>query len=174
MKTIERKIELEGVKAEIEGNLIRITGPKGTVERKITDKSIKISKEDNVIIITAMNPKRKCKRMMETMRAHIKNMIKGVKEGYEYKLKICSTHFPINVSISGKDVIIKNFLGEKHPRVCKIKYDVDVKLEKDFIIISGIDKEKVGQAAADLEQTTRITNRDRRVFMDGIYIVSKG
>jgi len=174
MKSLERKIELGDAKAEVEGHRIKLTGAKGTVEKRIMDKSIKISKKDNTIVITAIKPNRNCKRMMETTKAHIKNMIKGVKEGYEYRLKICSTHFPINVSVSGKEVTIKNFLGEKSPRVCRIKEDVNVKLDKDVLILNGIDKEKVGQAAADLEQATRISNRDRRIFMDGIYIIAKG
>ena len=100
MKTLERKIELGDVKAEVDGVTVRISGPKGSLERKIMEKSIKISKKDNAIVITALKPKRNCKRVMETTRAHIKNMIAGVKDGYEYKLKICSTHFPINVSPS--------------------------------------------------------------------------
>jgi len=174
MKSLERKIELGDVKAEIEGIRIKLTGPKGSVERKIMEKSIRISKQGNEIIITAAKPNRNSKRIMETTKAHIRNMIQGVKEGYEYKLKICSTHFPINVSISGKEFMIKNFMGEKSPRICKIGNDVNVKLEKDVITLTGIDKEKVGQAAADLEQTTRISNKDRRIFMDGIYITAKG
>ncbi len=174
MKSLERKIELGDVKAEVDGNKIKLTGPKGAVEKKIMEKSIKIEKRGNDIVISAFKPNRNSKRTMETAKAHIKNMINGVKNGYEYRLKICSTHFPINVSVSGKEVVIKNFLGEKSPRICKIGNDVNAKLEKDVIILTGIDKEKVGQAAADLEQTTRISNRDRRIFMDGIYITSKG
>jgi len=174
MRIIERKMELGNAKADVEGITLKISGPKGAVERKIREKSIRISKQDNSLVIKAANPKRKCKRVMETTRAHIKNMIKGVTEGYEYRLKICSSHFPINVSVSGKEVIIKNFFGEKSPRVCKIRDNVEIKLEKNLITLRGVDKETVGQAAADLEQTTRITNKDRRVFMDGIYIVSKG
>jgi large subunit ribosomal protein L6 len=174
MKSTERKIKLKDVTAEVAGSLVRIKGPKGAVERRFKEKSIVISKEGDFIVIKALNSKRKCKRVMSTTTAHIKNMIKGASEGYEYRLKICSSHFPMNVSVSGKDIIVKNFLGEKNPRICKIRGDVGIKLERDSITLTGIDKETVGQAAADLEQKISIRNKDRRIFMDGIYIVSKG
>lgn len=174
MKIIEKRINLGEASAEILGNLLVVKGKKGIVEKKFKEKIIKIAKEGNQIVIKADNEKRKCKRIMCTAAAHIKNMINGVTNGYEYKLKICSSHFPMNVSISGNELIVKNFLGEKNPRICKIKDGVDIKLEKDIITLSGVDKEKVGQAAADIEQKISIRDKDRRIFMDGIYIISKG
>lgn len=174
MKSNERTIGLEGTTAEVKGTIVKVKGAKGTSEKFFKEKSIKITTDGKNIIVHAENDKRNCKRVMCTTAAHIKGMITGVNKGYEYKLKICSSHFPMNVTLNGRELVVKNYLGEKSPRVLKIKDNVNIKLEKDIITLTGSDKEWVGQAAADIEKKICIRNKDRRIFMDGIYITSKG
>ena len=111
--------------------------------------------------------------MVKTYKAKLKNNLIGVNEGYTYKLKICSGHFPMNVGVNGTEFTIKNFLGEKVPRTITLKEGASVKIEGEQIIVESIDKEKAGQVAADIEQLTRVTNRDNRIFQDGIYITEK-
>ena len=174
LKEIKKKVKIpENVKLDTEGTMIKISGQKGQAERRILDKGVIISKEGDFIIIKSVNVNKNSKRAVGTITSLIKNMIRGVSEGYEYKLKICSSHFPMNVSLSGKELLIKNFLGEKNPRKCRIRGNVEIQLNKDEITLKGISNEAVGQAAADIEQTTRISNKDRRIFQDGIYITSK-
>ena len=144
------------------------------IKKKLYYPGINIKNENNTIIISSTKNSRNEKRLINTYKAHIKNMIRGLIEGYTYKLKICSSHFPMNVSLDKNKIIIKNFFGEKVPRKAKILEGVDVKIEGDIITVTGVDKEKVGQTSANMEKSTRITNRDRRVFMDGIYIIDKG
>ena len=174
IKEIVKKVKIpEGVSFEMNGNIMKISGPKGIIGKKNLEKNIEIKKEGGFVIVRSLKVNKKGKRSAGTLFSIIRNCLRGVQEGYEYKLKICSGHFPMNVSVTGKEIIIKNFLGEKHPRRCVVKGDVEVKLNKEEISIRGIDREVTGQAAAAIEQTTRITNKDRRIFQDGIYITSK-
>ena len=111
--------------------------------------------------------------MIGTIKAHVKNMIKGVTEGHRYILKICSGHFPMSVSVSNNEIQIKNFLGEKIPRIVKLRDDVKVKVEGDKIIIESLNKESAGQTAADIETICKIRDKDIRIFQDGIWIIEK-
>ena len=176
MKFQELKQEIEipqGIEASIEDNLVKIKGPKGENQRAFHYPKIKIFKQDNKIILSAKNATKKEKTMMGTITSHIYNLIKGVDQGFIYKLKICSGHFPMKVVIEGNKVLINNFLGEKIPRKANIISGVKVKIEGSEILLEGIDKESVAQTSANIELATRITNRDRRVFQDGCYIISK-
>ena len=148
-------------------------GKKGEVKRTFNFPRIEIKKEQGNIVVTAKKVTRREKTLLGTTKAHIKNLIIGVTEGHAYKLKVCSGHFPMNVSLSGNVLSIKNFLGEKVPRTLKIKDGATVKVDGEEVSVEGIDIEKVGQVAADIEQLTRVTNKDIRIFQDGIYIVEK-
>ena len=79
----------------------------------------------------------------------------------------------MNVSMSGAQFIVKNFLGEKIPRVLHIKEGAKVTISGTEVVVESINKEIAGQVSADIEQLCRITNRDRRIFQDGIYITQK-
>jgi large subunit ribosomal protein L6 len=174
MKSLNQTIEIpEGIDITTEGLLMKIKGPNGEVERIINLKGIEIKKEENIIKIDTKKTSRNYKKIINTTRAHIINMIKGVQEAYVYKLKVCSGHFPMTVTIENKEVIVKNFLGEKKPRKAKVIDGVEIKIDKDEITIESPDIEKAGQTAANIETSTRITKKDRRVFMDGIWITQK-
>jgi len=86
------------------------------------------------------------------------------------------SHFPISVKVDNKEgkVIISNFLGEKAPRVARILEGVNVSVKGNDVIVEGIDIEKVGQTAANIESACKVQGLDRRVFLDGIYIYEKG
>ena len=105
-------------------------------------------------------------------------MARGVDEGFEYRLKAVFSHFPMNLKVEGKQFTISNLFGEKVPRVAKLPWspaEVEVRVEnKTDVVVKGADREKVGQTAANIERACRIKKRDRRVFQDGVYIVSKG
>lgn len=171
---ITEKLKIpEGIEVEINNYIIKVKGPKGDNERKIFHPQIKIEKKENLIIITVKKATKKEKTILNTLKAHIKNLMNGVKEGYEYQLKICSGHFPMNVSVQGDELIIKNFFGEKKPRKTKIPKGVDVKVDGDIVKVSGIDIDEVSQTASKIELTTRRTGYDRRRFQDGIWIIKK-
>ncbi|NQU79825.1 50S ribosomal protein L6 [Candidatus Woesearchaeota archaeon] len=174
LENIEKEIEVpENVEITIDGIVVKAKGVKGDIERKIIMPKIAISVVDGKVKVGANKATKREKAKIGTAVAHITNMIKGVDEGHHYELKICSGHFPMNVSISGNKLVIKNFLGEKVPREIKIKEGAKVKVDGDKVFVEGLDIEIVGQVAADIEQLTRVTNRDIRIFQDGIYIIKK-
>jgi large subunit ribosomal protein L6 len=163
----------EGVEATIEEKKLSLKGPSGTVEKLFANPLIMLTKKDNTISLSAPSTVRNYKKMLFTYRAHINNMVKGTQEKFVYTLKICSGHFPMTVKVEEDKIIITNFLGEKIPRISKILPNVEVKVDKDIITVTSPDREAAGQTAANLEKATHITNRDRRVFQDGCYIIEK-
>ena len=171
---IKKEIELgEAVTASLDGSSLTIKGPKGEVVRDFSYPKVKIVIEEGKIILFSEKATKREKKMVGSFESHIKNIVKGVVEPHEYKLKICSGHFPMNVAVKGDEFIIKNFLGEKVPRVLKIKKEVNVKVDRDIVVVESPDKELAGQLSADIELLTKRTGYDQRIFQDGVYIISK-
>ena len=83
------------------------------------------------------------------------------------------SHFPIAVEIKGREILVKNFLGEKQPRKVKIMGTTKVESKGQEMTITGISKEDVGQTIANIKSATRIRNRDSRVFQDGFYVIEQ-
>ncbi len=172
---IEKEIEVpEGVTATVTGGRVAVKGPKGELSREFKAKSLSIRKKGNSIIVSSRFPKRGDKAMVGTIIGHISNMIKGVTGGFEYRLRIYYSHFPMNVSVDGGDVVIKNFLGEKYPRKSKIVGNTKVDVKGQDITVYGPSIEDVGQTAANLVLATKIGRKDPRIFRDGIFLVEKG
>ncbi len=173
-KDLKRTIDIpEGVTVVLEGNTISVTGPGGSSVREIWYPGIIISLEDNQVTVDSPKPRKKQAAMMGTITSHIKNMIRGVTDGYTYRMKIVYSHFPIQLKVAGDYLNIGNFLGEKKPRKAKIRGDTKVETKGDEVIVSGIAIEDVGQTAANIQQATKIKRFDPRVFQDGIYVVEK-
>lgn len=173
-KIIEGKVELpEGVTATVEGSNVKISGKKGEVSRIFDNPYVTIESKDNSITLTAKRQTKREKKIIGTFKSIIQNMVKGASEGHKYVLKICSGHFPMNVALKGDELVIKNFLGEKSPRVLKIKKGAEVKVEGDKINVESTDKNIAGQVSADIELLTKRPNYDARIFQDGIYIINK-
>jgi large subunit ribosomal protein L6 len=153
--------------------IITMKGPKGEIIRKLPDKQIQIVKEGDTLLVTYEKSTQREKKNLFTTKAHLNNMIKGVQEGFTYKLKICSGHFPMSVAVKNNVFEIKNFIGEKVPRTLKIKQGADVKVEGDIVTVYAVDKELAGLTAGAIEKLTRRPGFDKRIFQDGIYITEK-
>lgn len=164
----------EGVTAKIENNVLKIKGEKGELSREFSHPKIEITISDNNVVIHGKNIRRKEKARIGTSAAHIRNMIKGVTKGFEYKMKTVFSHFPIKTSVEGKEFIIQNFLGERSARKAKILEGVTVDAKGENITVTGVSKENVGQTVANIERATKVKNRDIRVFQDGVYKLGKG
>ena len=153
---------------------VTVKGPQGEISRKFNYPNVKISKDNDKLLLDVDFPKSRDKSMIGTIKAHISNMMIGVTDGFTYNMKIVFAHFPMTVKVNVKTVTIDNFVGERHPRTSKIVGDdTKVTVKGDQVIITGINKEHVGQTMANLEQATKIKGKDPRVFQDGIYLVSK-
>jgi large subunit ribosomal protein L6 len=174
LKEINQKVKIpEGVTVEVDSGIIKVKGPKGENSRELSHRNVKIQVDNGNVLISAKKPSKREKTIIGTFKAHIKNMMRGVAEGFTYKLKVASSHFPMTVSVEGRNFTVKNFLGEKIPRKCTFPEGVTVKVDGSMIIIESTDIEKAGKSASLIELTTRITKRDRRVFQDGVYITEK-
>ena len=172
---ITKKIPIPtGVKVENNQGLLIISSQIGTLKRRFLSPIINISINiDHILITSKQKASKNAKRIINTIVSHMTNMILGVQTPYIYKLKIISGHFPMNVILDKDTIIIKNFLGEKVPRKAKILHGVKAEIKGDEVIVTSIDKELAGQTAGNIEMATRITNKDRRIFSDGIYITQK-
>ena len=164
----------DGVTATFENENLTINGEKGELTRTFSHPKIAVKINGNNIEINSKNVRRKEKALIGTYVAHIKNMIRGTTEGFEYKMKTVFSHFPIKTAVEGNEFVIQNFLGERAPRRAKILEGVTVETEGDDVTVTGIDKEKVGQTVANIERATKVKKRDIRVFQDGVYRTSKG
>lgn len=163
----------DGVDIEVKNREVTVKGPKGSLKRLFSnalfDADVTIEKADGKLVVKG-NDRRKIKSFVGAIAAHVENMAIGVTKGYRYKLKIFHTHFPITLEIKGKHIIVKNFLGSRSLRGAEILGDTKVEVKKDDIAVTGNNKEDVAQTAANIEGACRLSGKDRRVFLDGIYI----
>ncbi|RLJ06949.1 MAG: 50S ribosomal protein L6 [Candidatus Aenigmatarchaeota archaeon] len=171
---MEKIVEIpEGVNIRYEKNILTVTGPKGELNREFVHPHVELKTEGGKAIVSSKDERRKNKAVVGTWAAHIKNMIIGVQKGWEAKLKLVYSHFPIKISVEGNKVKISNFLGERNSRFAQILDNTKVEIKGSEIIITGIDKEKVGQTAANIELTAKVKGFDKRVFQDGCHLVQK-
>lgn len=173
---LTRKLEVpKDAAVTVKGKLVTVKGPRGEMSRDFNNpkynRSVSIVESDGVEI--KYEDRKTFKAIAGTIESHIKNMLLGVTIGYEYRLKIVYSHFPITVTVKDGEIHVKNFLGEKGARIARITNGCNVKVEKDEIVLTGIDIEALGQTAQRIEQACRLSGRDRRVFQDGIFLVSR-
>jgi large subunit ribosomal protein L6 len=174
VKEIARQIEIpEGVNVSIEGHEVTVKGPKGQLSRRLSYPEIEILKEDSYLVVNSKLDRKQQRAMVGTLAAHVGNMIAGVTKGFEYKMKVVYSHFPIQLKAAPGELVINNFLGERKSRSARILDGVKVDILKDEVVVTGIDKENVGQTMANIEQATRVRGFDIRVFQDGVYLVEK-
>jgi large subunit ribosomal protein L6 len=163
----------EGTDVSFENGVIKVTGPRGELSRKTDCPGIRVKIDKGRISFESESDRRRAKALAGTWASHARNMIDGVNHGFEARLKIVYSHFPMKFSVEGKKVILGNFLGGRKNREVEIRGEVEIRNEKDDVIVTGTNKEEVGQAASLIESMARVKGFDRRVFQDGIHLVQK-
>ncbi len=135
-----------GVSVEIDGVVVKAKGKLGELSARLTD-DVEITTKDNVVIVQPRPEAPDAKKMWGTSRAIIKGLVDGVSEGFQKKLEINGVGY--RAQVQGKDLVLQ--LGYSHD----VKYPIPagIKIEcpdQNHIEISGADKQKVGQVAAEI------------------------
>ncbi len=141
-----------GVEVNVaEGNVVTVKGPKGTLERTVpVEMDVKV--ENNEVVVTRPNDLKKMKSLHGLTRTLINNMVIGVTQGYEKVLEINGVGY--RASKQGKTISFN--LGFSHPVEMTDPEGIESVMEgQNKIIIKGIDKEKVGQYAAEIRDLRR-------------------
>ena len=166
------KMELPpGYALTVSGSEMVLSAPGGLRAEHFYDSKLVAVTVEGVAVKVEAKEKltRKVQSAVRTTEAHIRNMVKGLGKNYEKKLSLVYAHFPVSLEVKGDVLMIKNFLGEKKPRRAAIVGKTKIKVAGQEIVVEGPDKDAVGQTANNIAKAVRITNKDNRVFQDGIY-----
>jgi large subunit ribosomal protein L6 len=175
----------EDADASVDHLELTVEGPNGSVTRRLWYPDVSVSVEGvpaspdgdgetvEAVVIESENDDAKTMSTLGTFESHVRNMFHGVTEGWEYEMEVFYSHFPMQVTVEGDEVVIENFLGERAPRRTETHGDTEVDVSEETVTLRGPDIEAVGQTAADIEQLTRVQDKDVRVFQDGVYITNK-
>ena len=140
-----------GVEVKIaENNVVTVKGPKGTLEKALpTEMSIKL--EDGQVVVTRPNDLKKMKSLHGLTRTLIQNMVIGVSQGYEKALEVNGVGY--RAQKQGKKLVLS--LGYSHPIEMEDPEGLESTVDGNKIVVKGIDKEKVGQYAAEIRDKRR-------------------
>jgi len=133
------------VKINLADNLIEVTGPKGTLKRDIP-KEIKVSIDNNQILVKRNSDERRAKEFHGLIRTLISNMIEGVSEGFSKRLKYVGVGY--RAQLQGKELELN--VGYSHPVKIVAPDGIELSMDKNIIVVSGINKELVGKVASDI------------------------
>ncbi|MDO8427604.1 MAG: 50S ribosomal protein L6 [Candidatus Diapherotrites archaeon] len=173
-QTLETVLEIpEGISIQANGMTVELEGKGKKNSKTFTAQGVTLSVQGNQFKITAARSNKKGLRFSNTIYAHVNNMIQGLQKGYEYKLTAVYSHFPMNIQVKGSTVEIHNFIGQKEIRKARIMPGTEVSIKGKDLTVKGHDLEAVGQTAANIENATRLTGKDLRVFQDGVYILKE-
>jgi large subunit ribosomal protein L6 len=180
MMKFEESIEAEkGVEFSVKDKVVTVKGPKGTVSQDFSHAKrlhIEYDKATKKINIFIDFPTNKEAALARTIINLIKNMQLGVLHQYTYKMKLIHAHFPITVEPPKKgstEILIKSFIGERSPRKTYAVGDVKITANKEEVIIVGCSSMDVGQTAANIQKCARVTDKDKRIFQDGVFVYEK-
>lgn len=134
-----------GITVSVDNNKVVVKGSKGELSI-VVDVIIKVDIQDNQIVLSPQKEAKKANVLWGLYRSLVANMVDGIEKGYEKQLELQGVGY--KVAMQGKDLVLN--LGFSHPINFKSPEGIEFKIEKNIITISGIDKQLVGQVAADI------------------------
>ncbi|MCF7836707.1 50S ribosomal protein L6 [Candidatus Gracilibacteria bacterium] len=160
-----------GVTAEISGDSVKVKGPKGELTQKF-HQLVKIEKKEKELVVSPVDDSKTASAMWGLSRSLLANMVEGVTTGFSKKLVITGVGY--KVALKGKDLELQ--LGFSHPVPVKapegIEFEIDPK--KNTIVISGIDKQLVGEVAANIRKFRKPEPyKGKGIAYEGEYIPRK-
>ena len=174
LSKFEEELDIpDNVQVTYKSKMLQVTGPLGKTHKSFKKIPVDITINEKKIMLKATGTRNKDFAIMRTAKSIIRNICEGVIEGYTIKMKIVFSHFPITVKVNEKNVLIENFQGERAPRLTKIWGGTKVTPKGDDVTITGHVLTDVTQTAAEIENGSRVKNKDHRVFLDGIYKFEK-
>jgi len=163
----------EGVKVDIQGTKVSVTGPLGSNTRTINDRMLTVTASGKGIKIDSVKTFKKLLKKTanceNSFAKELKNDMAGVAKHYEIKMKIVFAHFPISIEIKNNEVRINNMIGERAARISKIVGSTKVEVKGQDMRLYGTSKDDVTQTAANLRKAVKIRKKDERTFQDGVY-----
>ena len=139
-----------GVDVTIDGATVSVKGPKGQLNHEVAQ-PITVALEDGTVTVSRPNDERESRSLHGLTRTLISNMILGVTDGYEKQLEVVGTGY--RVQAKGQD--LEFALGYSHPVPVKCPEGITFKVEGNKVTVSGIDKQQVGEIAANIRKLRR-------------------
>jgi len=164
----------QGVQVELEGPTVKASGPLGSVSKDFSKCRVSIAKVEGKVEVSTDLKGKRGKAILGTVLKKLSNMMKGVRVPYRVDMKVVLSHFPPTVKAQGSVLSIENFMGEKTPRRVQIPPGIKVEVSGQDISITGSDIDTVTQLAGTIETATMTKYKDQRIYLDGIYVQSKG
>jgi large subunit ribosomal protein L6 len=134
-----------GVTITVDPDFVTVAGPKGAL-KQFTMPGVTVAVEDSQVVVTRVNDEATNRAKHGLMRSLVNNMVVGVSNGFQKKLEINGVGYRVNMQ--GAD--LKFNLGFSHDVIYKLPQGVTAATEQNTITVSGIDKQQVGQVAAEI------------------------
>lgn len=136
----------EGVTAEVKGQDVKVKGPKGEMSL-VVHPAVEVKLDGSHVVVAPRNEERQTRALWSTMQRRITNMVIGVKTGFEKNLEIEGVGY--RCAMQGNDLVLQ--LGYSHEIRYPVPVGITIAVDKQTSVkIAGVDKEKVGQVAAEI------------------------
>jgi large subunit ribosomal protein L6 len=135
----------QGVEVSVADGKVKVKGPKGTLEQALVDR-VGVEVGDGVVNVTRVADDRRSRSFHGLMRALVANMVTGVSTGFSKTLEINGIGY--RADVSGKTLNLA--LGFSHPIAYPIPEGISISVDREKVVVQGVDKQQVGAVAADI------------------------